>query len=254
MQRKAWQMLTKVPKLTAYFWIIKILTTGMGEAVSDYLDHRLNPFVAGGVAFVAFIIALTVQFKRKSYVPWAYWLAASMVAVFGTMAADGLHVELGVPYIASAIFYAFVLAAIFSVWFKSEGTLSIHSIHTARREVFYWLAVLSTFAMGTALGDLTANTFGLGYFASGILFAIVFALPAVTFFLWRSSPVLTFWFAYIVTRPLGASFADWLGVPKNLGGLDFGRGVVSLTLIIIIAALVGFVSITHKDSQSREVA
>lgn len=252
MQQRAWQRLTKVPKLTAFFWAIKILTTGMGEAVSDYLTHHLNPFVAAGIGFVGFAAALAVQFSKKRYVPWAYWLAVSMVAIFGTMAADGLHVQFGVPYIASAIFYAFVLVAVFSVWRRSEGTLSIHSVHTPRRETFYWLAVLSTFAMGTALGDLTANTFGLGYFASGLLFTALFAVPAVFFWLFRAGPVLVFWLCYILTRPLGASFADWMGVPKSFGGLNLGRGTVSLTLIVIIAVLVGFVSLTHVDTQGRE--
>ncbi|HEY8999230.1 MAG TPA: hypothetical protein VIM53_02835 [Candidatus Saccharimonadales bacterium] len=253
MQRqRAWQALTKVPKLTAFFWAIKILTTGMGEAVSDYLTHHVNPFVAVFIGFVGFVVAMAVQFSRKKYVPWAYWLAASMVAIFGTMAADGLHIQFGVPYIASAIFYAFVLAAVFSVWHKSEGTLAIHSIHTPKRETFYWLAVLSTFAMGTALGDLTANTFGLGYFASGILFTAIFAAPAITFWIRRANPVLTFWLCYIITRPLGASFADWAGVPKSFGGLNLGRGTVSLALIIIIAILVGIISVTRADAQSKE--
>ncbi len=252
MQQRAWQKLTKVPKPTMFFWAIKILTTGMGEAVSDYLTHRFNPFIAVAFGFVGFAAAMIVQFSRKQYVPWAYWLAVSMVAIFGTMAADGLHVQFGVPYIASAIFYAFVLAAVFSVWRKSEGTLSIHSVHTPRRETFYWLAVLATFAMGTAIGDLTANTFGLGYFASGILFVVLFALPALYFWFFRAQPVLVFWVCYVLTRPLGASFADWLGVPKSFGGLDYGRGTISLMLIVTISILVGVVSFTHDGAQSKE--
>lgn len=224
----------------------------MGEATSDFLDHRFSPYLAGAVAFVAFAIALTLQFKQDRYRPWIYWFAVAMVAVFGTMAADGLHIELGVPYIASALFYAAVLTIVFIAWYKSEGTLSIHSVHTPRREVFYWLAVLSTFAMGTALGDLSATTFNLGYFHSGILFAVIFALPGLAYWLFRINAIFAFWFAYIITRPLGASFADWMGVPKNIGGLNFGRGVVSLGLSMAIILVVTFVAITRKDAQTRD--
>lgn len=248
----SWQSLTKVPKITVFFWIIKILTTGMGEATSDYLDHRFNPILAGTIAFIAFAFALILQFRQDRYHPWVYWFAAAMVAVFGTMAADGLHVEIGVPYIVSTLFYAAVLAVVFIVWYRVEGTLSIHSIRTRRREVFYWLAVLSTFAMGTALGDLSATTFGLGYFGAGIVFAIIFALPGLAHWLFRLNPIVAFWFAYIITRPLGASFADWMGVPKSDGGLGLGRAVVSLGLSALIILLVGFVTITHKDTQTTK--
>jgi uncharacterized membrane-anchored protein len=246
-------MLTKVPKLTAYFWVIKILTTGMGEATSDFFDHQFSPILAGFAGLAALAVALWIQFSKKKYIPWAYWLAVSMVAVFGTMAADGLHVELHVPYIASTIFYGIVLTAVFIIWQKVEGTLSIHSIKTRRREIFYWLAVLATFSMGTALGDLTATTFGLGYFSSAILFAAIFAIPALAYKFFKLNPVFAFWFAYIITRPLGASLADWMGVDKSLGGLGLGRGKVSLGLSVIIVILVAYVSLTHKDSQKPEL-
>lgn len=250
--RRSWQALTKIPKITAYFWIIKILTTGMGEATSDYLVHRINPILAGMIGLVVFAAALTLQFKADRYRPWTYWFAVAMVAVFGTMAADGLHVELGVPYVASTVFYAAALAVIFAAWYKAEGTLSIHSVHTRRREVFYWAAVLATFAMGTALGDLTAYTMHLGYLTSGVLFAGIFALPGLGYWLFRLGPVFAFWFAYVITRPLGASFADWLGVPKSLGGLDWGRGAVSLGLAVLIVGFVAYVAATREDAQSRD--
>ena len=141
--------LSKVPEITVYFWIIKILTTAMGEATSDYMVHRLNPYLAVGFGFVAFAVAMALQFKAPSYVPWVYWLAVLMVAVFGTMAADVLHVEFGVPYLVSSLVFAVGLAVVFGAWYRSEGTLSIHSIYTRRRETFYWAAVLATFAMGT---------------------------------------------------------------------------------------------------------
>jgi uncharacterized membrane-anchored protein len=250
-QHVAWQQLTKVPKITAFFWIIKILTTGMGEATSDWLDHRYNPYLAGTIGLLVFVVALVIQFRTDRYRPWAYWFAVAMVAVFGTMAADGLHVELGVPYLISTLFYAVSLVVIFSAWYKSEKTLSIHSVYTPRREAFYWLAVLATFAMGTALGDLTAYSIGLGYFTSGVMFAVIFALPGLGRWLFKLNPIFSFWFAYIITRPLGASFADWLGTPKSLGGLDWGRGLVSLSLTALIIVCVGFVSLARQDAPSR---
>src|SRR3954452_18287683 len=202
------QTLSKVPEVTAYFWIVKALTTAMGESTSDFLVHTLVPEIAVVLGGIAFGIALYLQFTKDRYVPWAYWLGVAMVGVFGTMAADVLHVGLGVPYVASTVFYAVVLAVVFRVWFVSEGTLSIHSITTPRRELFYWAAVLATFALGTAAGDLTATTLHLGYLASGVLFAFVIAVPAVAHPKFGLNAVFAFWFAYVTTRPLGASFAD----------------------------------------------
>jgi len=191
--------------------------------------------VLGGVTFV---VALYIQFSKDRYVPWAYWLAVAMVGVFCTMAADVLHVGLGVPYIASTVFYAVILAVVFRAWYLSEGTLSIHSIRTPRREMFYWAAVLATFALGTAAGDLTAVTFGLGFFASGLLFAAVIAVPALGYWRYGMNSILAFWFAYVVTRPLGASFADWLAVSPERGGLALGTGPVSFVLAAMIAGFV----------------
>ncbi len=239
---------SKVPEVTAYFWIVKALTTGMGESTSDFLVHSLVPEIAVVLGGIAFAIALYLQFAKDRYVPWAYWLAVAMVGVFGTMAADVLHVGLGVPYIASTIFYAIVLAVVFRTWYLSEGTLSIHSIHTPRRELFYWAAVLATFALGTAAGDLTAVTFGLGYFGSILLFAAVIAVPAVGYFRFGMNSILAFWFAYVVTRPLGASVADWLAVSSARGGLALGTGPVSLVLAAVIAAFVYHLSKTGKDT------
>jgi uncharacterized membrane-anchored protein len=177
-----------------------------------------------------------------------------MVGVFGTMAADVLHVGLGVPYIASTIFYAIVLTAVFVTWQRSEGTLSIHSITTARRELFYWAAVLATFALGTAAGDLTAVTFGLGYFASGLLFAAIIAIPALGYYRLGMNSILAFWFAYVVTRPLGASFADWLAVTHQRGGLALGTGPVSLVLAAMIAGIVAYLSATRLDIPEPQVS
>lgn len=238
----------KVPvTITGYFWAIKVLTTGMGEAISDYLAHRFNPFVAAAVGAVVFALAMVVQFRTSRYSAWAYWFAVSMVAVFGTMAADGLHVEFKVPYIASSAFYVVVLAAVFVAWQRTEGTLSIHSISTPRREAFYWAAVLATFALGTALGDLTATTFHLGYLSSGFLFLGLFLLPGLYWWRTRRHEVLAFWTAYVLTRPLGASFADFGGVPRDLGGLDLGRAVVAISLAIPIVVLVTVVAVRKPD-------
>jgi uncharacterized membrane-anchored protein len=241
--------ISKVPQVTLYFWIIKILTTATGEAVSDYLVHRLNPYLAVGIGFVAFVIAMATQLKARRYIPWVYWLAVLMVAVFGTMAADVLHIQFKVPYIASTLLFAVSLVAVFTIWQRTEHTLSIHSIVTRRRELFYWAAVLVTFAMGTALGDLAAYTAKLGFLSSGIIFAVVFLIPAVAYRFFNANAVLTFWFAYVMTRPLGASFADWTGKARAAGGLSWGDAPVALVLLLAIAGFVGYVSATGVDRQ-----
>jgi uncharacterized membrane-anchored protein len=240
---------SKVPIVTAYFWIIKILSTGMGETTSDYLAHRLGPYVAVGIGGVGLAVALPLQFAVRRYLTWVYWLAVVMVSVFGTMVADAAHIVLGVPYLVSTVVFIVVLAAIFAAWYSSERTLSIHSIFTRRRELFYWATVVVTFALGTAAGDLTARTFGLGFLTSGILFALVFTVPAVSYWRLGMNPILAFWLAYIVTRPLGASFADWLSIPGRVGGLGFGFGPVSVVLTIMIIGLVGYLAVTRKDVQ-----
>ena len=243
----------RVPEITVYFWVIKALSTAMGESTSDYLVHIMNPLVAVGLGFVFFAGALILQFSVRRYIAWTYWLAVVMVGVFGTMAADVLHVGFGVPYTASSILYAVVLAAVFIIWGRTEKTLSIHSIDTPRRESFYWLAVVATFAMGTALGDFTATTLHLGYLASGFLFAAVIAIPAIGFRWLRWNAIFSFWFAYVATRPLGASFADYLGKPKSAGGVGLGDGPVALVLTIVIAVLVAFLAVTLRDVQGAAV-
>lgn len=242
------ETLSKVPEVTAFFWIVKALTTAMGESTSDFLVHTLVPEIAVVIGGIAFCIALYVQFGKDRYVPWAYWLAVAMVGVFGTMAADVLHVGLGVPYLVSTIFYAIVLALVFRTWYRIEGTLSIHSITTPRRELFYWAAVLATFALGTAAGDMTAHTLGIGYFGSIVLFAAIISVPALGYLRLDWNPILAFWFAYVVTRPLGASVADWLGVSHARGGLALGSGPVSLVFAGAIAAFVYYLSKTGKDT------
>ena len=241
------QTWTKVPKLTVYFWIIKILTTAMGESTSDYMVHRFNPYFAVMLGFGMLTGALLLQFRAREYVAWIYWLAALAVSIAGTMGADVMHVGFGVPYSASVVFYAVALAVIFTVWYKSEKTLSIHSIYTRRREAFYWATVLATFALGTAAGDLTAYTLRLGFLTSGVLFAIVFAIPGIAYGLFDLNAIFAFWFAYIFTRPLGASFADWTAKPKNFRGLGWGDGPVSFVLSVLIVILVGYLTVSRED-------
>lgn len=245
---------SKVPEITAYFWITKLLTTGMGEVFSDYLVKQINPVIAvilGGLGLAAAII---LQFRVRRYIAWIYWLVVVMVSIFGTMAADVVHVVLGVPYLISTLFFAAALAAVFLIWYAAEKTLSIHSIYTFRRELFYWAAVLGTFALGTASGDMTAMTLHLGYFSSGILFAVFLILPAIGYRLFGLHPIFAFWFAYVMTRPVGASFSDWLSKSHNLGGIGFGEGGVSLVLTMIIVVLVGYLQIARPDVKSKTPA
>jgi uncharacterized membrane-anchored protein len=244
----------RVPEITVYFWVIKALSTAMGESTSDYLVHRFDPVPAVLLGFAGFVVALVIQLSRARYRAWSYWLAVVGVGVFGTMAADVLHVGLGVPYAASSTLYAVVLVVVFGAWQATEKTLSIHSIDTLRRELFYWAAVGATFAMGTAVGDLTAVTLHLGYLASGCMFAGVIAVPALGYRLLRWNSIFSFWFAYVATRPLGASFADFMGKPRNLGGLGWGDGVVALALAIVIVILVAYLAVTKADVQSHEAA
>jgi uncharacterized membrane-anchored protein len=221
-----------------YFWVVKLLTTAMGEAVSDYLVNDVNKYLAVVVGFTLFAVAITWQFRTPGYRTWPYWSAVAMVAVFGTMCADVMHIVIGLPYLVSAVFYAVCLTVTFVWWYRAEGTLDIHSIVTPRREVFYWLAVIFTFAMGTALGDLFATTFHLGYLASAFVFTALICVPLAA---WRLgvNPVLTFWAAYILTRPIGASFADFFGMPKAISGAGYGHGAVSVvTLILVVASFV----------------
>ncbi len=247
MQVRRQTLLRKVPQVGLVFWIIKLCTTAMGESTSDYFVFHINPYAAVITGFLAFVTTMVLQFRTSRYTPWIYWLNVLMVAIFGTMAADVTHVVLGVPYIISTITFAVVLIIVFYLWQKSEGTLSIHSITSYRREAFYWTTVLATFALGTAAGDLFAFGFKLGFLAAGIIFAAIFIIPALGYAVFKWNPVLSFWFAYILTRPLGASFADWTGKQHSIGGLGWGDGPVAAVLFILIVIFVGYLQITHED-------
>ncbi|WP_327294363.1 MULTISPECIES: hypothetical protein [unclassified Streptomyces] len=237
---------SKVPEVTVWFWVVKVLTTGMGETASDYLAKTLGPVLAGGLGLIGLVATLVLQFRTTRYGAWTYWSAIVMVSVFGTMAADVVHVVVGVPYEVSAGGFAVVLAAVLMTWYASEGTLSIHSIRTRRREGFYWATVLATFALGTAVGDLTAGTLHLGYLPSGVLFAVLIAVPALCRRFLGLNAVAAFWWAYVLTRPLGASFADWMGVSSHRGGLGWGTGPVSLALLVPIIILVNHLAVSDR--------
>jgi uncharacterized membrane-anchored protein len=239
----------RVPEITVAFWVLKGLSTAMGESASDYLVHAMAPQLAVVLGFLALVAALALQFSKGRYVAWTYWLTVAMVGTFGTMAADVLHVGFHVPYSASTVLYVVVLAAVFVAWNHTEGTLSVHSIDTPRREAFYWAAVVATFAMGTALGDFTAYTLHLGYFASAAIFALVILVPAIGYRWLGWNPVLSFWFAYVVTRPLGASIADGLGKARDAGGLGYGNGAVALILVLAVVAIVCYLTVSRADVQ-----
>jgi uncharacterized membrane-anchored protein len=242
----------RVPEITALFWVVKLLSTAMGESTSDYLVHAISPVTAVLIGFAGFAVAMAIQFSRGRYVAWSYWLAVVMIGVFGTMVADVLHVGLGVPYHFSAALFAVLLTANFIVWGFRERSLSIHTIDSMPREFFYWMTVVLTFALGTAVGDLTAIAFHLGYLLSAVLFIVVIAIPAIGAATGTFSPVFAFWFAYVATRPLGASVADWLGKPTSAGGLEVGSGLVAIILSLAIVAIVAYLSISRRDVQVRD--
>jgi uncharacterized membrane-anchored protein len=241
--------LNKVPEITLYFWVIKVLCTTVGETAADYLNTTLglgltNTTYVMGALLVA---ALVAQFRLRRYVPSVYWLAVVLISIFGTLITDNLTDNLGVSLVTTTIVFSVVLAIVFAVWWASERTLSIHTIYTTRRESFYWLAVLFTFALGTAAGDLTAERLNLGYALSVVLFAAMIAAVAIGHYRLRMNAVLAFWIAYILTRPLGASIGDYLSQPRSAGGLGLGTVVTSGLFLAAILAVVVFLTITRRD-------
>ncbi|MGV1008298.1 MAG: hypothetical protein ACOYBY_06780 [Dermatophilaceae bacterium] len=231
-------VVSRVALPTAGFWLAKGLSTAVGEAVSDWSVTALVPELAVLLGFVGFATALAFQLRRRRYTPWAYWTAVALVGIFGTMAADVAHVVLHAPYALSFVGYAGLLGLLFISWRRREGTVDVHDVTTASRESFYWGAVVLTFAMGTALGDLTAVTLNLGYLASAGVFAVLIAVPALGYRFLSWNAVACFWAAYTVTRPLGASVADWLGKPVADGGRGIGSGLVAVLLSAAMAAVV----------------
>jgi uncharacterized membrane-anchored protein len=244
----------RVPEITALFWVIKAFTTALGEATSDFMVHVMNPVLAVFLGFVAFVGALVLQFRAGRYLAWTYWFTVAMVGIFGTMAADVLHVQFHLAYAVTTVLYAVILIAVFTSWQLTERTLSFHSVDTVRREAFYWAAVGATFAMGTAVGDFTAYTLKLGYFPSAVVFAGIIAIPAIGY-RWRHwNAVLTFWWAYVMTRPLGASVADGLGKAKRTSGLGYGDGKVAIVFAALIVVMVAYLAMAQPDVEEAPAA
>jgi uncharacterized membrane-anchored protein len=244
-------MYNRVPKVTADFWIIKLLAVTMGETAADYLAVNLGlGLTATSLVMSAVLaVALAVQFAQKRYVPWAYWLAVVLISVVGTLVTDNLVDTFGVRLITTTWVFALALAVTFAVWFASERTLSIHAIFTTRREAFYWLAILFTFALGTAAGDLVSEQFGLGYLATGVLFGMIIASLAFGYAVLGLDPILGFWLAYILTRPLGASIGDFMSQPGEYGGMGLGTIVTSALFLGTILLVVTYQSLTHNGTE-----
>lgn len=249
------EMLNKVPEVTFYFWIIKVLCTTVGETAADYLNENLNLGLTNTTFVTAslLIVALVFQFRARRYVPGIYWLAVVLISIVGTQITDNLVDNFGVSLVTTTVIFSVALAVVFAAWYASERTLSIHTIYTTRREAFYWLAVLFTFALGTAAGDLAAERLNLGYGLSAIVFAAVIAVVAVTYYRFKLDAVAAFWIAYILTRPLGASLGDYLSQPRDSGGLGLGTTATSALFLATIAIVVAYLSITRKDATETVV-
>lgn len=247
------KMLNRVPEVTFLFWVIKIMATTVGETAADFLSFTLNfglvntSYVISGLL----VIALLIQFRLKRYVPVSYWLVVLLVSVVGTLITDNLVDNMGVSLITITLIFSVALVAIFMGWYTTEKTLSIHSIYTARRELFYWAAILCTFALGTAAGDLVAERLALGYAMSAVMFAAVIAVITLAFYRFKLDAVWAFWMAYILTRPLGASLGDLLSQPVDAGGWGMGTIGTSAVFLIAIAILIANFTVQHRR---RELA
>jgi uncharacterized membrane-anchored protein len=250
------RMLNKVPEVTIYFWIIKILCTTVGETAADFLNQNLGLGLTGTtlVIGVLLIIALFVQFRSQRYMPGVYWLAVVLISVVGTLITDNLIDNFGISLEVTTVAFAIALALSFAAWYASERTLSIHTIFTLRREAFYWLAILFTFALGTAAGDLAAERMSLGYWPSALIFGALIAVVAAARFAFHAGAVLTFWIAYVLTRPLGASLGDYLSQAPADGGLGLGTVVTSGIFLVTILAFVVYLALTRRDADTTEIS
>lgn len=243
--------MNRVPEVTVDFWLIKLMAVTMGETAADYLAVNLGLGLTMTSLIMAAILiaALVLQFGQKRYVPWSYWLAVVLVSIVGTLVTDNLVDNFGVSLITTTIAFSVALAATFALWFASEKTLSIHAIFTTKREAYYWLAILFTFALGTAAGDLVAERFALGYLSAGVLFGMIIASLAFGYFFLKLDPILGFWLAYILTRPLGASFGDLLAKPAEYGGLGLGTIITSALFLGTIITIVIWISVTRRGEE-----
>ncbi len=243
------QALVRVPAVTLYFWIIKMMATTVGETGADYLafNWKLGLLTTSLIMSVFLAIALINQFRLKRYVPISYWAVVVLLSIVGTLVTDLMVDDLGVTLISATVGFSVLLAIVFAIWYASEHTLAMHSVQTAKRESFYWAAIFVTFALGTAAGDFLAEASGLGYFQSTLAFAGAIALIAAAYFYFGLNEILAFWMAYILTRPLGASFGDLLSQPAKNGGLGFGTTGTSIIFLTTIALLIGYLTMTRKD-------
>jgi uncharacterized membrane-anchored protein len=234
----------RVPQVTVDFWFIKLMAVTMGETAADYLAVNMGLGLTATSLIMATVLigALVLQFGQKRYVPWSYWLAVVLISIVGTLVTDNLVDNFGVSLITTTVGFSLALIATFVLWYRSENTLSIHSVTTTRREAYYWLAILFTFALGTAAGDLVAEQFGLGYLATGVLFGMIIGSLAVGYFWLGLDAILGFWLAYIFTRPLGASFGDLLSQPSDYGGMGLGTVITSALFLTAIIGIVGYMS------------
>lgn len=247
-------MLNKVPQVTIFFWIIKILCTTVGETAADFLNTNLGVGLTNTTYIMGalLVVALGFQFRARQYKPGLYWIVVVLLSVVGTLITDNLTDHFGVPLIYSTIGFSVALIATFVAWYQVEKTLSVHDIDTTRREAFYWAAILFTFALGTAAGDLVAEQFGIGYLTSLGIFAGLIGLIALAHFQFGLNGILAFWLAYILTRPLGASMGDLLSQPHKLGGLGLGTTVTSAIFLTAILVLVVYLALTKRDATKRD--
>src|SRR5438067_2203226 len=250
------QMLNKVPEITLYFWVIKVLCTTVRETAADFLNDKMG-FGLSNTSYAmsaVLIVALGFQFRARRYVPGIYWLSVVLISIVGTLITDNLTDNFGVSLVTTTIAFSIALAATFAIWYAKEKTLSIHTIYTTRREGFYWLAILFTFALGTAAGDLTAEKLNVGYANSVLMFGAMIAVVAIAHFRFRLNAIVAFWIAYVLTRPLGASIGDYMSQPAHDGGLALGTTGTSGIFLATILGLVAFLTVTRTDRAVPEAA
>jgi uncharacterized membrane-anchored protein len=252
---EAKELRNKVPEIILFFWIIKILATTVGETAADFLNFNLNFGLTGtSIVMIGLLsISLITQVRSKCYVPWRYWLTVVLISVVGTLITDNLTDNLGVPLEITTVVFSLALLATFAIWYAKERTLSIHTIHTRSRERYYWAAILFTFALGTAAGDLVAERMSLGYANSALLFSGLIAAVTLGYYLLKANAVFAFWAAYILTRPLGASCGDYLSQPVSGGGLGLGTIQTSMLFLAAISILVTYLTLTRKDPTIQRI-
>lgn len=255
LKTEAKELFNKVPEVILFFWVIKILATTVGETAADFLNFNLNfGLTATSIVMTGLLsVALIAQLKAKRYVPWLYWLTVVLISIVGTLITDNLTDNFGIPLEVTTIGFSLALMATFAVWYAKERTLSIHTIYTYRRELYYWAAILFTFALGTAAGDMVAERLNLGYANSALMFGGLIAAVTFGYYVFKANAVLAFWVAYILTRPLGASCGDYLSQPVTNGGLGLGTVQTSMLFLAAISSLVIYLTASRKDSSKQQI-